>query len=70
MQNGLTLFMSQRTNNQIKDKLFSNATPVLDSLGYPMNFEAFVSINYGSFPSKLPSSVPDRSTLLFSSIPG
>jgi hypothetical protein len=70
MQNRVTLFMSQRTKNQIKDEFFSNATPVLDSLEYPMNFEAFVSIHYGSFPSKLPSSVPDRSTLLFSSIPG
>jgi hypothetical protein len=70
MQNGVTLFMSRRTKNQIKDELFSNATPVLGNLEYPMNFEAFVSIHYGSFPSKLLSSVPDRSTLLFSSVPG
>ena len=35
-----------------------------------MNFEAFVSIQYGSFPFEFPSSVLDRSTLLFSSIRG
>ena len=43
MQNGVTLFMSRRTKNRIKEELFSDATPALDSLEYPMNFEAFVS---------------------------
>ena len=35
-----------------------------------MNFEAFVSIQYGSFPFELPSSLLDRSTLLISYIHG
>ncbi len=66
MQNGVTLFMSRRTKNQVKDELFSNSTPLLNSLEYPMNFEAFVSIHpYGNFPSKFQSSVPDKSTFVF-----
>ena len=44
MKNGMTLFMSRRTNKRIKDELFISGTPVLDSLEYPMNFEAFVSV--------------------------
>jgi len=58
MRNGLSLFMSQRTKNRLNDKLFSDATPVLDSLEYPMNFEAFVSTTY-HFPSDydLPSAM-------------
>ncbi len=34
MQNGMTLFMSRRTKSRIKDELFINGTPVLDSLEY------------------------------------
>jgi hypothetical protein len=37
MQNRVTLFMSRRTKNRVKDELFSNSTLLLDSLEYPMN---------------------------------
>ena len=66
MQNGMTLFMSQRTKQRIKDELFINGTLVLDSLEYPMNFEAFVSVQYESFRFQFISSAPYQSTLLFS----
>jgi hypothetical protein len=49
MKNGNELFMSMRTKNQIDSGLFTNTTPILDSLEYPMNFKAFVSAYYGSF---------------------
>ena len=65
MQNGMTLFMSQRTKTRIKDELFINGTPVLDSLEYPMNFEAFVSVQYNSVHCVLLRSEPYQSTLLF-----
>ncbi len=50
MKNGNELFMSMRTKNRMDSDLFTNTTPILDSLEYPMNFEAFVSAYYGSFP--------------------
>jgi hypothetical protein len=50
MKNGNELLMSMQTKNQIDSGLFTNTTPILDSLEYPMNFEAFVSAYYGSFP--------------------
>ncbi len=50
MKNGNELFMSMRTKNRIDLGLFTNTTPILDSLEYPMNFESFVSAYYGSFP--------------------
>ncbi len=65
MQNGMTLFMSWRTKTQIKDELFINGTPVLDSLKDPMNFEAFVSVQYNSVHCVLLRSEPYQSTLLF-----
>ena len=68
MQNGVTLFMSRRTKTRIKDELFSDATPVLDSLEYPMNFEAFVSTT-SVLICPVPGSVSDRSTFLFCAFP-
>ncbi len=50
MKNGNELFMSMRTKNQMDSGLFTNTTPIFDSLEYPMNFEVFVSAYYGSFP--------------------
>jgi hypothetical protein len=50
MKNSNKLFMSMRTKNQIDLGLFTNTTPILDSLEYPINFEAIVSAYYGSFP--------------------
>ena len=50
MKNGNELFMSMQTKNRMNSGLFTNTTPILDSLEYPMNFEAFVSVHYGSFP--------------------
>jgi len=45
----MTLFMSRRTKKRIEDELYISGTPVLDTLEYPMNFEAFVSVHYNSF---------------------
>jgi hypothetical protein len=50
MKNGNKLFMSMWTKNQFDSVLFTNTTRILDSLEYPMNFKAFVSAYYGSFP--------------------
>jgi hypothetical protein len=45
----MTQFMSRRTKKRIEDELYISGTPVLDTLEYPMNFEAFVSVHYNSF---------------------